>query len=130
MIRDKKTIWSALILLFIVVSFMYISSPVQQTRSQFHSSELEKITETSEGTERTDYVDSNGQLTIAADLGYATVIATKTDNSKLEQYFDNLGEPISRYSGYYALLHQYDDKGNNILVLYLDRNSEPMSLAN
>lgn len=130
MIRDKKTIWSALILLFVVVSFMYISSPVQQTRSQFHSSELEKITVTSEGTERTDYVDSNGQLTIAADLGYATVIATKTDNSKLEQYFDNLGKPISRYSGYYALLQEYDDKGNNIRVLYLDRNSESMSLAN
>lgn len=130
MIRKRNTLHIFIFLLFLVVSFLFISPPPRKARSTFHSSQLEKITVTNENTERTDYVDSDGQLTIAANLGYATVIVTKTENSRLEQYFDDKGEPISRYNGYYALLREYDDRGNNTRITYLNLSGEPMIMAN
>ena len=126
----KKFFWIILFLLFLVVSFLYICPTPRKTRSQFHSSELKKITVTDENVERTDYVDANGQITVAANLGYATIIVTKTENSKLEQYFDDKGAPASRYNGYYALLQTYDDQGNHIRTTYLNFNGEPMIMAN
>ncbi len=126
----NKSFRIIILLLFLVVSFLCICPAPRKGRSQFHSSQLKKITVTSENVERTDYVDSNNQITIAANLGYATIIVTKTENSKLEQYFDDKGEPISRYNGYYTLLQEYDDKGNNTRTAYLDINGEPMIMAN
>ena len=119
-----------LFLIFLLISFLFISPESQKERSQFHSEQLNKITVSYGNTERTDYTDVNGQIAIAADLGYATVIATKTDYSKSEQYFDNKGEPISRYNGHYAALYEYDKKGNIIRISYLDIDGAPMITAN
>ena len=120
----------ALFMVFLVVSFLYICPELRSARSQFHSSQLKKITITSENIERTDYVDSNGLICIAADLGYATIIVTKTEISELEEYLDDNGRPISRYNGYYAVLREYDNNGNNIRISYLDKNHKPMIMAN
>lgn len=130
MIRNFKIPYIVIFLLFLVVSFKFITPIPRKAISQYHSSQLKKISVTNENTERTDFVDSNGQITIAANLGYATIIVTKTENSKLEQYFDDKGEPISRYNGYYALHQEYDDKGNNTRNTYLDINGDPMIMAN
>ena len=128
--RNNKILYIIIFLSFLVLSFIFISPIPRKARSQYHSSQLKKIIATSENEERTDYVDSNGQITIAANLGYATIVVSKTENSRLEQYFDDKGEPISRYNGYYALLQEYDDKGNNTRTTYLDINGEPMIMAN
>ena len=129
-LRGKRFI-IALLVLFLVVSCVFIS-PVQKTaRSQYHSSQLEKVVTSDGNTERTDYVDSDGRIAIAADTGYATVIETKiSEGRKLEQYYDDKGEPISRYNGYYAILLDYDENGSIIRITYLNRDGEPMIMVN
>ena len=126
----KKRLYPAAFLLFVAFSFLFISPIAKKTRSTFHSSELKKQATLSEKIERIDYVDDNGHITIAADLGYATIIIEKTDHTCLEQYYDEKGAPISRYNGYYALLREYDEKGNNVRIAYLDRDGQPMIMAN
>ena len=128
--KRSSLFFYVIILLFLVVSFLFISPIPRKARSTLHSSQLEKSTVTSVNTERTDYIDSNGQITIAANLGYATVIVTKTENSRLEKYFDDKGEPISSNNGSYALFKEYDDRGNNTRITYLDLSGEPMIMAN
>lgn len=127
--NTKKFIVIAL-LLFVGVSSLFISSARKETRSQIRSAELKKQTITKGNIERTDFVDNIGKTTIAADLGYATVIVTKTENSTLEQYYDEKGDPISRSNGYYAMLREYDERGNNTRIIYMNRNCEPMIMAN
>lgn len=118
------------LLIFLIISFLFIGHFRGNGRSQFHSKELVKSTTTNGDSERIDYLDSNGNLTIAADLGYATIVITKTENSKLERYFDDKGEPINRYNGYYAALYEYDSIGNKVCITYLDNNDKPVITAN
>lgn len=118
------------IIVFLLISFLFINPANKKPRSQFHSNQLKKHTIQKDNIERTDYVDDNGNVTIAADLGYATITITKTKYSILEQYFDDKGEPISRYNGYYALLREYDEIGNNIRNTYLNKMGEPTIMAN
>lgn len=130
MISKRNEFRITILLVFLIVSFLFISPPVKKERSSFRSSELKKVTIKDGNTERTDYCDANGKAVVAGDLGYATIIVTKTDNSKLEQYYDDKGDPVSRYNGYYAVLREYDENGNNIRISYLDLNCEPMIIAN
>lgn len=127
---QKKNIYFAILLLFLVFTLLFINPVSRQSRSQFHSYQLTKKTEKDEIIERTDYVDANGRITVAADLGYATITLTKTNKQILEQYYDDKGEPISRYNGYYAVLREYDDNGNNVKISYLNRAGEPMIMVN
>lgn len=126
----KKNIHIPIIILFLVLSFVFISPAPRKQRSQFHSLQLTKKTERNGDIERIDYVDSNGRITIAADLGYATITLTRNENRTIEQYYDDNGEPISSYNGYYALLREYDDNGNNIRITYLNRDGEPVDMVN
>ncbi len=121
----------AIFILFLIASCLFIFPAEKKARSQFHSSQLlEKVT-TDGNTKRTDYVDPEGQIAIAADKGFATVIVTQiSENSKLEEYYDDQGNPISRYNGYYGILQDYDEKGNIIRITYFDRDGQPMIIAN
>ena len=129
MVLDTKKMrgkaYCVLLAVFLAVSFLFISSPSNTPRSSVHSSQLQKITMRDGKTERTDYIDEAGEITIAADLGYATIIVKKTEHSLLEQYYDDKGEPISRSDGYYAVLREYDERGNNIRNTYLDIQGNP-----
>ncbi len=127
---QKKIIYIFLLFFFILFSCVFISPLEKKPRSQFHSSQLTKQTKKVGNVERTDYVDANGLISIAADLGYATITITKAENSILEQYYNEKGEPISRYNGYYALLREYDENGNNTRTTYLNRDGEPMITVN
>ena len=128
----KKRYGIIVLTAFLLISFFFIHPTIKNPRSksQYQSSELKEITSKEDNTKRTDYVDANNQLTIAADKGYATIMTTWIENSKLEQYFDDQGKPINRYNGYYAILQEYDDQGNNIRITYLDINGDPMIMAN
>lgn len=127
---QQKKMWRkaycALLALFLVFSFLDISSPSKTPRSTVHSSQLKKITIRDGSIVRTDYVDENGEIAIAADLGYATIVANKSEYSLLEQYYDDKGAPISRNDGYYAVLREYDERGNNIRNTYLDIQGNPV----
>lgn len=128
--KQKSIIIVSLFLVFILVSILFISPEAKKPRSQFHSYQLSKQTNIDENVERTDYIDENGKITIAADLGYATIIVSRTDNCILEKYYNEKGDPISRYNGYYALLREYDDNGNNTCVTYLNSTGEPVITVN
>ena len=130
MIMKKKEIYFPVLLLFLIISYLFISPEAKKERSQFHSMQLKKNTILINNIERTDYVDSNGQITIAADQGFATIISTKTNSSRLERYYDDKGNQISRYSGYYAALFEYDDIGNNIRISYLGIDDIPICTTN
>ena len=131
MIVKGKWLVFVFVVLFLIVSCAFISPALKTTRSQYHSSQLEKVSTSEGNTKRTDYVDSDGRITIAADMGFATIIETKiSENCKLEQYYDDKGKPISRYNGYYAVRLDYDEKGNNTRITYLNIDSKPMITVN
>lgn len=123
--KMKRKIYYVLLILFLLNSFLFISSPSKKMRSTFHSSQLNMITIRDGDRERTEYVDENGKITVAADLGYAIIVTTKTEHSLLEKYYDDKGKPINRYDGYYAVLREYDEKDNNIRNTYLDAQGNP-----
>ena len=128
--RGKKNVLQKtkiiLITVFLLLSFLFISPAVQKARSTYHSSQLTKQYTRDQNSERTEYTDSKGRLTIAADLGYAVMAVTKTESGRLEKYYDDQGEPISRSDGYYAVLRQYNEKGDNIRNTYLDNEYNPI----
>lgn len=127
----RKQFSIAALILFLVASCFFVCPVEKKGRYQFHSSQLRVIETIDENIERTDYVNSDGQNTIAADKGYATIIVTKiSEDRKQEQYYDDQGEPISRYNGYYGIFQDYDEKGNIIRITYLNREGEPMIMAN
>lgn len=130
MIIHKNLLYITILLLFLLASIIYISPDARKPRSQFHSYQLSKQTTVNGDTVRTDYIDENGKITIAADLGYATIIVSRTDDQTMEQYYNEKGEPISTYNGYYALLREYDEKGNNTRITYLNSAGEPMIMVN
>ncbi len=114
------------LIFFLVISILFIGLEKEEVVLHYHSSQLTKNTTKVGDVERTDYIDSNGKITFAADVGYATVVIKNGQGSKLEQYFDDQGEPVRRSSGYYAVLREYDDSGNNIRNTYLDRQGVPV----
>ena len=115
-------------MLFILISFLYIDYKVKEIKSSYHSSQLEKIITKDSQTERTDYIDSEGKLTIAADLGFATSIVSTTVEGKMVKYYDDKGEPIKRDAGFFCLLREYDEKGNISRITYLDADDQPVMM--
>ncbi len=129
MISRKKGFRIVFYALFLIVSCLFITPTIQVVESEFHSLQLQKVITQNENTKRIDYIDSNGKLTVAGNLGYATCIITRTENRELEQYYDENGQPINRDNRYYAILREYDDKGNNIRIIYQDIHGNPVMLA-
>ena len=126
----KNPVRTALLLLFIIGSFIYISPEVKQKQEDYHSTQLYRTTNRDGNTERTDYTDSEGRITDAADLGYSTVTVTRTEKGELEQYFNSQGEQISRrYSGHYAVYREYDDNGRIVYISFRDKDGNPMIIS-
>ena len=113
-----------IIVLFILLSIYYIRPQIENIRSDYRSIYLQRNIVKDNTHERVEFVDKSGKITIAADLGYAISITTTTEKGKLEKYYDNMGVPISRYSGYYAVFREYDKMGNNIRITYLDSDEQ------
>ena len=112
--------------LFVAVSFFLINPYLKEKEKRSRSSLLTKVTtELTNGT-RTDYVNDNGVITYAADVGYATLISTNTETGKLEEYYDEEGNRIAKPEGNSGLLREYDEAGNNVKVTYLGDNGEPV----
>lgn len=127
--KKKLFVAMALLAVFIVVSLRSINEPQKKQRSEYHSTELRKVVTQDGNIERTDYLDEDGNLRIAADVGYATKLIVQTSNSKIETYLDDNGERISQYAGYYAIQREYDAAGNIIRVTYLDDNNDPVNMS-
>ena len=115
------------ILIFIAVSFLCIQSSTKTQTNSIHSSLLEKYFEKSDDQERISYRNKNGEITIAADVGYAIRTITTVPGGKLEEYFDEKGNPICLPNRYYAVFREYDKQERNIRVTFLDIDREPTS---
>lgn len=119
----------AALLVFLVCSVLLMRPLPSAETPLMHGRSLKKV-ETREGnTERIDYVDDQGAITFAADMGYATMITTIIGSDRLERFYDEHGEPVKRYSKYYAILRSYDEAGRNAHITYLGLDGEPDTTA-
>ena len=121
-----KIISFVLMMVFMIASFIILIPNNVSQKTQRRANSLQKKVIKNGNMERTDYLDENGLITIAADAGYATMIATKEESGRLEYFYDDKGEPISRYPGFYAMLREYDEEGWNNRITYLDKQGFPV----
>ena len=92
----------------------------------YTSSEL-SIRETVDGSvTSTSYVNPDGAITDAIDMGYATVCRMRDDSGRVveERYLDANGDPVARYGNYYGLSYEYDETGT--AITYLDTEGNPI----
>ena len=90
------------------------------------ASEL-SIRETVDGSvTSTSYVNPDGVITEAIDMGYATVCRMRDDNDRVveERYLDASGKPVARYGDYYGLSYEYDE--TSTVITYLDAERNPI----
>lgn len=90
------------------------------------SSEL-SIRETVDGSvTSTSYVNPDGVITEAIDIGYATVCRMRDDSDRVveERYLDASGNPVARYGDYYGLSYEYDE--TSTAITYLDAEENPV----
>lgn len=127
--KMKKVIFLLLFFVFVFFSFHFINLEEIKPNGSIRSSQLKRVSVKDDNTERIDYVDSNGIVTIAANLGYATIIKTKTEQGILERYYDNNGKAVSCNSGNYSTLREYDNKGNNTKNTFMDQEGNPYSIS-
>ncbi len=125
----KSGIQAAILLLFLIISVLYIDPRPGRVTPIHRSSQLETIITQNGNVERIDYLDKDGNITFASDTGFASRTLTKTDTGELEEFFDENGERISRYSGYYGIYREFDEYGNNTRITYLDLEGEPVIIS-
>ncbi len=95
------------------------SEETEHTPQLFSSTLQQRIVEEN-NREKIDYLDNLGNITIAADKGYATRIITKTDDSIIESYYDPDGNMVRCKSGYHTVIQEYDQNGQLFRKSYLD----------
>ena len=92
----------------------------------YTASEL-SIRETVDGSvTSTSYVNPDGVITEAIDMGYATVCRMQDDNGRVveERYLDANGDPVARYGDYCGLSYEYNE--TSTVVTYLDAEGNPV----
>lgn len=130
-INSKVTLLIVIVVLIIFTAFSIIVFLPQKVdyKKEVRSSDLiEKSTEDG-NIQRTDYYNKNGGLSFAADKHFATVIKTRTENTLLEEYFDEHGKPTKQPSNCYAMLKEIDELGRIIKLTYLDIDGQPMIIT-
>ena len=75
---------------------------------------------------KTSYVNPDGVVTDAIDMGYATVYRMLDDNGRVveERYLDANGYHVARYGDYYGLSYEYDE--TSTVITYLDAEGNPI----
>lgn len=111
---------------FFIISIFMLLPQTLSDKKMIRAKSLKQRIVMEGDTERTDYVDENGRITFAADLGYATIITKKNENIAIEHFYDEKGDPIRRYSGYYGIIREYDENGRNYHVTYLGIDDLPV----
>ena len=81
---------------------------------------LHRKTVTEENQETTIFLNEEGIITVASDLGYSSRKITKTDKGTIEEYFNPDGDSVMCTSGYYGIYREYDESGNVVEKSYLN----------
>lgn len=74
----------------------------------------------------TSYVNAEGVVTDAIDMGYATVQKKRDADGRIieEFYLDAEGSPVKRYDDYYGIAYEYGN--GTVTITYLGRDELPM----
>lgn len=120
----------ALLLAFVVASILFLLPYASVDHdSGFTSSDLEVKETVEENVTNASYVNSDGVITDAIDMGYATVQRTRNANGQVteEFYLDAAGNPVERYGDYYGISYEYNSE--NVVIRYLGADKQPMMLG-
>lgn len=127
-VTKTRKISIVIIVAFIILSFVYIDYTPDAT-PMYRSNQLKQNISHKKNVKQIDYVDDAGIIRFASDVGYATKIVTKEEDCEIEEYYDESGLRVCRYSGYYGIKRTYDKKGNIKRVIYLDEKKNPISIT-
>lgn len=120
----------ALLLDFILASILFLLPDAAVDHEfGFTSSELEVKETVEKNTTTTSYVNSEGTVTDAIDMGYATVQRTRDSAGQVieEFYLDAAGNPVERYGDYCGIAYEYND--GDTVIRYLGADKKPMMLS-
>ena len=120
----------ALLLVFILASILFLKPDATVDHDTgFVSSELEVKETVEKNATTTSYVNSEGTVTDAIDMGYATVQRTRDSAGQVieEFYLDAAGNPVERYGDYCGIAYEYND--GDTVIKYLGANKKPMMLS-
>jgi len=120
----------ALLITFVVASILFLlPDAALDYDSGFTSSELEVKETVEENVTNTSYVNSDGIITDAFDMGYATIQRTRNLAGQVteEVYLDAAGNPVEQYGDYYGISYEYND--DSVVIRYLDADKQPMMLG-
>ena len=121
---------AVLLVLFMLLSMNSVLPLKRRFPSWKLSPHLEQRKENVAGGVRTDYINGSGNLTVALDKNYATVIKTmdQDGNCILEQYFDQNGKPAVLPAGYSALKREFNKDRKWVSTAYLDNELSPIAI--
>ena len=126
----KKKSVHALLLAFVLASILFLLPDATVDHDTgFVSSELEVKETVEKNVTSTSYVNSDGDITDAIDMGYATVQRMRNANGQVteEFYLDAAGNPVERYGDYYGISYEYND--DSVVIRYLGADKQPMMLG-
>lgn len=115
-----------ILILFVIFSAFFIMPKLNDIKPLKRASSLQTLVTDNNNKKRTDYIDENGNIAIAADMGYATKIVIKEGNEEIEEYYSENGERVKNSSGYYGIYREYDNNGYNITTTYLNLERKPV----
>ena len=118
-----------IIIILIILCCFFITPKTINIKHEYHSSQLQTTNHCNGDLEIIEFINEDGNNVIAADKGYAKCVVRSKDNKKIYTFYDDKDLQVSRYPGYYAILREYDDKGNNIYISYLDIQEKPCITA-
>ena len=92
----------------------------------YTSSELSIRETVDENVTSTSYVNPDGIITDAIDMGYATVCRMQDDDGRVveERYLDANGYLVARYENFHGLSYEYDE--TSTVITYLDVEGNPI----
>lgn len=120
----------ALLLAFVLASILFLLPDATVDHDTgFVSSELEVKETVEKNVTSTSYVNSDGDITDAIDMGYATVQRMRNANGQVteEFYLDAAGNPVERYGEYCGISYEYTD--GDIVIRYLGADKQQIMLS-
>lgn len=120
----------ALLLVFILASILFLKPDATVDHDTgFVSSELEVRKIVERNVTSTSYVNSDGIITDAIDMGYTTVQRKRNSAGQVteEFYLAAAGNPVERYGEYCGTAYEYND--GDIVIRYLGADKQPMMLS-
>lgn len=120
---------------FFAILFIFLSiwallpSPSADHDSGSIASELQVQESVDGAVTTTSYVDADGVLTDAIDIGCAMIQRTRDAENRVteERYFDTKGQPVKRHNSYYGIGYEYGE--STVKLTFLDEDGSAATCA-